>query len=518
MHEKKSAPIEPIDFTPLQQQSKNQTTQQELKQQTNYKIWLSLILLIICCLTVFLFLPDYVAKKRANESIAESDKNGVTNELATEESILEENLAENKLDKVDKEILSTEQLNELKLQSEELLLQVIDKQESLQLQAVTKWAEPEFKHCLNSGREGDEYFRQKNYQQAVLKYQETINLLDKLEQKIAPTLLKHLEQGELALTQAEKSTAILHFEMALAIDKNNQQASIGLQRSETIIELFALLKRGGNIEAANRLEDALHIYQQAKNLDDYSTEAKSAYDRVNARLNDQKFNQLIFTAQNYLKSKQYGNAKDYFLQAEQLQPKSTKPKQGLIEVAQAIRQDKITALRSDALHFESVEEWDYAAKSYQQILNLSPNSNFATDGLHNTQIRFAYLNKLDTYIKEESRLSTKQVADEAKKLLSEIALLENPGDKIKHRVDKLEYLLIQANLPISITLKSDNLTDIVVFKVAKFGKFENKHLKLKPGKYTLVGSRPGYRDIRKVLLVTADMQEKVFSVQCEEQI
>ena len=518
MHEKESAPIDPIDFTSLHEQSKNQTTHQEKKQTPSTKIWLLFILLIFCGLAVFFLLPDYVAEQRNNELITDNSINDTAKRKTAKKKPNLDEVTKQKPSEPETEKLSAKQLNELKLQAEDLLLQIIEKQESLQQQAVTKWANEEFRRSQDLGTTGDEHFRKQDYQAAIQAYQETVNLLNKLELQVAPTLAKHLEQGELALTQAEQSTAVLHFEMALAIDKNNQQASIGLQRSETIIELFSLLERGGNTEAANRLQGALQIYHQAKELDSYSEEAKTAYDRVYANLNEQKFTQLISTAYKYLKTQQYANAKDSFLQAKKLQPDSEKVKQGLIKVSHAIRQDKISALRSEALHFESNEEWDYAMESYQQIIALAPNTNFAIDGLSNAQKRFDYLNKLDTYLNDVLRLSTTQVADEANALLAEISNLDKPGDKIAQRAAQLRLQLIRASQPISITLKSDNLTDIVVYKIAKFGKFKNKQLQLKPGKYTLVGSRPGYRDVRKVLLVTADMQEKVFTVHCVEQI
>jgi len=513
MHEKESAPIEAIDFTSLHEQGKNQTTNKEKDTASNSKIWFAFVFLILCGLAVIFLLPEYVAEQKNNKPAAENTTDTQSAIEVVEQEADTKEITEQKVIEPEVEKLSVEELSALKLQAEELLLQIIVKQ-----QAVTQWANEEYKLALELGNTGDEFFRKQAYQQAIPAYQEAITALNKLEQQVAPTLAKHLEQGELALTQAEKETAVLHFEIAQAIDKDNQQAAIGLQRSETIVELFTLLERGGNTEAANRLADALQIYLQAKELDTYSTEAKTAYDRVYARLNEQKFDQLISSAYSALKARQYADAKSAFLEAQKVIPGSKEPKQGLAKVNQAIKQDKLSALRAEALHFETNEEWNYAAESYQQILTLSPNTDFATEGLKNAQQRFAFLNKLNTYIDNELRLSTTQVANEANELLADISLLDKPGDKISERAARLRLMIIRASQPISITLESDNLTDIVVFKVAKFGKFENKQLQLKPGKYTLVGSRPGYRDIRKVLLVTTDMQEKVFSVRCEEQI
>jgi hypothetical protein len=71
---------------------------------------------------------------------------------------------------------------------------------------------------------------------------------------------------------------------------------------------------------------------------------------------------------------------------------------------------------------------------------------------------------------------------------------------------------------ISLTIKSDNETDVIIFKVAKFGKIKEKIIQLRPGKYTIVGSKMGYRDYRKIINVTASDQNIMINVLCREKI
>jgi len=59
---------------------------------------------------------------------------------------------------------------------------------------------------------------------------------------------------------------------------------------------------------------------------------------------------------------------------------------------------------------------------------------------------------------------------------------------------------------------------VVIFKVGKFGKFQQREIELKTGKYTIVGSRPGYRDVRKNVTVTTSMSKQPIVVRCEEAI
>ena len=125
---------------------------------------------------------------------------------------------------------------------------------------------------------------------------------------------------------------------------------------------------------------------------------------------------------------------------------------------------------------------------------------------------------MTNHIENKLRLSSDSVANDAKQLLNKIELLDNPGSKIEQGALTLQELLILANRPVSITLQSDNQTDVAIYKVGKFGKFASREVELKPGKYTIVGSRSGFRDVRKVITIMAEMQDTTVQVSCEEPI
>ena len=513
MHDKNSTPIEAIDFETLEESAhENKNSKQAL----NHKsiLWFSFAALLCFVAIVFLFLPKFVENSKQNNAAKKVETPVL--EIPSAEEIPEELLVEAEPE-IEPE-LSAEEISKLKQQAEELLLQVIEKQKLLESKAIKKWAEDEFRIALTLGSSGDEYFRKQKYTSAITSYKEAIIILDDLQLKIAPTLAMHLEKGELALTQAEKETAILHFELANAIDAENIQAVNGLKRAKTIKELYALLEQGGKFEAANRLADAKNIYQKATVLDPLSSEAKSALDRISGRLAENEFSRLISKGYAALKSRQYGDARADFLAAQKIIPNSNKPKQGIAAIEQAIREEKLAALKIEAQHFETAQAWGDAANTYQQMLTVSSSSSIAQQGLSRCQERNTILTKLDEHIENKLRLSSDGVANEAQYLLQEVASISNPGSKITQRADTLKELIQLAMQPVSITLQSDNKTDIAIFKVGKFGKFEQHKVDLKIGKYTIVGARPGFRDVRKTLVVTSDMHNKTVHVHCDEPI
>ena len=83
---------------------------------------------------------------------------------------------------------------------------------------------------------------------------------------------------------------------------------------------------------------------------------------------------------------------------------------------------------------------------------------------------------------------------------------------------RLAGLLATAETPVRVALRSDNLTDVVVYRVGRLGVFEARELELVPGRYTAVGTRTGYRDVRREFSIEPGKPPEPLVVRCEEQI
>jgi len=58
----------------------------------------------------------------------------------------------------------------------------------------------------------------------------------------------------------------------------------------------------------------------------------------------------------------------------------------------------------------------------------------------------------------------------------------------------------------------------VVQRIGIFGTFTRKELQLKPGRYVVVGTREGFRDVRREINVTPNEPQVVVDVRCTELI
>ena len=207
-----------------------------------------------------------------------------------------------------------------------------------------------------------------------------------------------------------------------------------------------------------------------------------------------------------------------FERAVALAPESTEAADGLARAQQALRLVAIAEHRRRAGALELEERWREAEAEYQAALALDSTLRFAREG----EVRAGRLAELSErlvyHISHPERLIDDRVLDEARDLLveAEPMVVGLPG--LEKQVRDLGQVVQIASTPIRIVLVSDNSTEVVVYRVGSLGRFERRELQLRPGTYTVVGRREGYRDVRRKLEVRSDGQHEPLHVRCEEKI
>ena len=67
-----------------------------------------------------------------------------------------------------------------------------------------------------------------------------------------------------------------------------------------------------------------------------------------------------------------------------------------------------------------------------------------------------------------------------------------------------------------LVLVSDNATEVTIHKVGALGTFETHELSLRPGRYVIVGSQVGCRDVRREIVLSSGMAP--VDIRCAERI
>ena len=219
-----------------------------------------------------------------------------------------------------------------------------------------------------------------------------------------------------------------------------------------------------------------------------------------------------------LENRQWYAAQDAFARASRLRPDAPEVADGLARARAGQRRESVANSLRQAQDLERSEAWREAEKMYSAVLAIDPESAPALDGRKRTKTRADLDEKLEFHLANPGRLSTATVFDGASSSLEDALETVPSGPRLESQIARLEALLKHASTPVAVVLESDASTEVMVYRVGRLGTFTRRELSLKPGTYSVVGSRSGYRDVRLQLVVTPGSQPITLVVQCTESL
>jgi len=147
-----------------------------------------------------------------------------------------------------------------------------------------------------------------------------------------------------------------------------------------------------------------------------------------------------------------------------------------------------------------------------------PQAAFARRGLAVALDRERLHQQFDHYLTDPTRVYSPQPRANAEKLLASAGTPPAAETRLAGKIHSLQTLLIEASTPLTITLQSDGVTSVQIYHIGQLGQFTSQDLELRPGTYTVVGSRPGYRDVRQTFTVQPGSAQPVLDIRCEETV
>jgi hypothetical protein len=214
----------------------------------------------------------------------------------------------------------------------------------------------------------------------------------------------------------------------------------------------------------------------------------------------------------------YEFARTRLLKAKSLKPTSREVSNALFQVDQAIRLSGIDRLRRTAQAAERSEDWQGALTSYLAVLDIDKNLQFAVIGKERALEQIRIAKRFHFFLAKPRVLESDSQLKNAVLLLVEAKEIEPRGPKLTAWIAKLKELVDTAQTPVKIAIESDNLTRVAVYRVGKLGRFSVHELELRPGTYTVVGTRDGYQDVRQKVVVKPGLQSLRITVKCRVKI
>ena len=189
---------------------------------------------------------------------------------------------------------------------------------------------------------------------------------------------------------------------------------------------------------------------------------------------------------------------------------------GLSQVELRSTLSDIEQFHQKAIRAEADEHWTDAVKDYQRVLAVDASIKFAMDGRARANARAEIDQKLSAALADPGVLSSDATFGETVLLYQSAVKIAEPGPRLTDQLNRLETLIAGASEPVPVVLTSDAATNVTISQLGALGKFSRKEVQLRPGRYVLIGSRDGHRDVRRELDVTPQMPP--VEISCQEAI
>ena len=407
-------------------------------------------------------------------------------------------------------------------EAQELLQKALNLKARLENEGVKNWgAEPlvtSYSQVLALLTEANAFFDDQRFDQAVKGYRETIVKLEQLSASRPERIRRAIQAGNEAFAQLDSALAKHHYKIALVADFDNNEAQVGIQRAENLPQVLDYIAQGQFHEDRGELDIARKMYNDAILLDKDYMAARDHLQHVNELIFERDFQRSMSDAISALNQNKIGQAKHALDIARNLQPDAA----AVLDLEQQLKyteqRAELQRLNMQVLKYEKTEQWERVVETYVRVLKIDANTGFAKQGKLRAE-RYAELNRqVQTYLSNPDDLQAPEHRNHARSIYDTAVANSDIGPKFGDKTEKLRHLLEMYSKQVTILVQSDDMTDVTIYRVGRFGHFLEHSLKLQPGRYKALGTRSGYRDVMLLFTVPVDSKGITLKIYCKEKI
>lgn len=402
-------------------------------------------------------------------------------------------------------------------QAQDKLADFVDLQLKLEEELnVAVWGAAEIANAKDRANAADALFIAADYEPAMAEYAAAVDDLHALVVKGDVLFDAEIAAGDTALAQRLVDEAVAAFDRAVAMRPGDARATTGAARASKLPQIITLLREAERAMLRDDHDAAYSLLAQVRDLDSATTGLHALLAQVaTARVEKRRAAQLsdAFAA---LQAGRHDAALRAFDGVLRDHPQNVSALAGRQQALQARTSATINDLHALALAQAQAEDWQAALESYDRALSVDPSLQFARDGKAHVRERVVLIEAMDRVLADPALLSTDREFTAAKDVLARADAQDDAGGKFATRVGEFRDIVALGEKPVPLVLVSDNLTDVVIHKVGAIGAFERTELSLRPGRYVIVGSRDGCRDVRKEIVLSSGMPP--VDIRCAERI
>ena len=288
-------------------------------------------------------------------------------------------------------------------------------------------------------------------------------------------------------------------------------------RIAVLPEASKLEQRVAVARVENRTDEELVALEALLQLDSQRLEHRGRIAEIKRTQRESRYTQAVARAEQALASSNPARARRHMGHAAQLAPQRDL---GFL-LARIVRLERRQALDlalASANAAAAADQWPAARAAYEQALSIEANHKQAASGREQADAIIAAQASLAGYVAKPIRLATPRVGEFARQQLIAFKPLLSASPRLSSLEGQVQEYLKKAQVPVTVAIESDGVTDVSVRRVGLVGKHKTKRIQLTPGRYEFEGKRRGYKSALVALEIPYGVTEIAVKVVANERI
>ena len=493
----------------------------EFSTENQEKSYLAISLIAALCIAALLliFLPGQFQKSAVEQTNESEEVAEITDTANTEESeAVSAPPVTGTATAPPETPFADAQRQQARMESQAILSELLTAIRQLEQLRVEEWGKTENTSIQEQAEAGDLAYQEMSYEQAIELYQQALTDAKSLMDSGKNQAVDFFELGKNALDNDEVSSAVSNLELATLLDPEFSDAQTLLARAQVREEASELISSAQRLREDGQFEEARELYTQVQGLDSEFENIAAIIAEVDEEIIDRDYRIAMSQGFSFLSQSELAQAETAFNRAGRIRPGNPAVADALQQIEAARINNQRQIKLDNAIALEASEQWSQALRLYKELLAEDATMTPAQLGEIRSQARTNLHDQIQTILDEPLSLQAEDKWQGANQVLAEATDIINRGPVLTNQIDQLEMVVKRARTKITVALSSDRETNVEIFRVGNLGQFREHAVALFPGRYVLVGTRSGYRDVREDLVLDGTESRVELNIQCVEAI
>ncbi|MEO2282105.1 hypothetical protein [Pseudoalteromonas pernae] len=361
-------------------------------------------------------------------------------------------------------------------------------------------------------------FAQSDFATAQQQLESSAQFIDEAQSQWRKAVDSWYMQALDSMTQQRPKEAQLYLDRMRSLDEQDRRIDALQQRIDQFDSQRTLLKEYETAVIERNLEKQITTLSQLVVLTPEPQEYQSKLSAAEALMRERKISQAVELGQQALQQQNLAQAQSSINTLMQLQAAPETIKLLQQQLAKQQRQLSTERTRALALAASEQQQWQQVLTLTQQYLDSAPGDTAITQLQQRAKAILSAQNSLAVYQARPERMIDSGIRTQAQNAIMSAKVLEPHSHALATTIKDLEVYIERYSTPVSVTLLSDENTQVHIYGVEKLGPFAKKQIQLLPGTYTVEGRRTGYVSVKHTLEVSAQGAMPPLTIACTQRI